>query len=178
MLLLHVLLVFALLTGSRFSIERVREPLSIVTTFFFDLAPPVGAAVPVAVATPLNVDSIAVAEPDVLIELEDVSLSLADMPGPGNAENAAPVLDSSLAIDARPFAVQAGLVGGDEATIVLMVEVLADGQPGAIAVERSGGTAEIDAAAIDYARSLRWVPGRVGGIATSMKVRFGVHLQS
>jgi len=44
-------------------------------------------------------------------------------------------------------------------TVVLAILVLEDGQVGDVQVSRSCGSADVDAAAIQYARALRWLPG-------------------
>jgi len=177
-LLLHVALVVALLSGARFSFQRTIDSVPIVAAFLDIAAQPDAIEVSVVdIDTTLKPEIIAVIEPVADIDVDEEPTPSASTGNSASALHSAPVLVPGLAIDPRPFAVQARLVGEQEAMIVLMIEVLADGHPGAIAVERSGGTGEIDTAAVDYARTLRWVPGRVGGIATTMTVRFGVHLK-
>jgi TonB family protein len=80
--------------------------------------------------------------------------------------------------DTKPFAVRAGLAAGQGATVVLRIEVKDDNELGRISVEVSGGSAEIDAAAIAYARSMSWVGAVINGNPVTMQVRYAVHLQT
>jgi hypothetical protein len=78
--------------------------------------------------------------------------------------------------ESRPFAVKAGLLLGQGATVVLRVEVLDDNEVGRIVVEVSGGSPEIDVAAIDYARAMPWIGAVVDGKPVPMEVRYAVRL--
>lgn len=80
--------------------------------------------------------------------------------------------------ESRPFAVKAGLLEGQGATVVLRVEVIDDNEAGRIVVEVSGGSPEIDAAAIAYARAMPWIGAVVDGKPVPMEVRYAVHLQA
>jgi TonB family protein len=117
------------------------------------------------------------------IELSLPDLALGDERGmdAGSAQGSAspfvaPRIDPETRIDIAPYAVRAGLAPGRAAAVVLMVEVLADGSVGNIAVERSTGDAAIDAAAMDYVRAASWIPGNLQGQPTAMRIRFAVTL--
>jgi TonB family protein len=61
-------------------------------------------------------------------------------------------------------------------TVVLAVLVLADGRVGDVQVTRSSGSAAADAAAIEYARMLRWIPGTKDHRPQAMRISFPVIL--
>jgi TonB family protein len=88
----------------------------------------------------------------------------------------APQLDPSVGIDAARYAARAGLTTGDAVTVVLAFEVLTDGSAGAITIVNSTGDSAIDAAAIDYARALKWIPGTVDRRARVMLIHFALTL--
>jgi TonB family protein len=74
------------------------------------------------------------------------------------------------------FAEEAGLTPGQSVTVVLVIEVLADGSTGSTNIAMSSGNSATDAIAIQYARSLRWIPGTRNRQALSMRIRFPVTL--
>jgi TonB family protein len=76
----------------------------------------------------------------------------------------------------RSFAKMAGLAAGDIATVVLGVEVLADGSVGEVSVIISSGNGAADVAAVGYVESMRWTPGSRDHHATEMKIRWPVTL--
>jgi TonB family protein len=80
--------------------------------------------------------------------------------------------------DPARFAASVGLVTGQTVTVVLVIEVLADGSTGSTDVLRSSGNSAVDAAAIEYAQSLHWVPGTRNHQALSMRIRFPVTFAS
>jgi TonB family protein len=91
--------------------------------------------------------------------------------------DSAPVLATELSPDEiKSLSQLAQLQPGEQFTVVLRIDVTSIGQPGSVAVEKSGGTVEIDAAAIAYAQRLIWIPGYRSGTATAMTVRMVVHL--
>lgn len=95
--------------------------------------------------------------------------------------NAAAVIVAPQLLDAHPpdvapFARQAGLLPGESAVVVLRVEVLPDGHVGQVKVDVSSGSRQVDEAAMAYAQTLAWVPGRLHGLETSTWVRQGVRL--
>jgi TonB family protein len=92
------------------------------------------------------------------------------------APESAPHLTGSQLTDTAAFAKRAGLAPGHPATVVLNIEVLVDGSVGTVEVVRSYGDVAVDAAAVEYARSLRWVPGTFHLQARSVRIRFPVTL--
>jgi TonB family protein len=91
---------------------------------------------------------------------------------------AAPSLRPDSGTNLAPFVAQAALRPGEGATVVLRIHVLPTGEPGDIEVDGSSGSNQVDQAAIDYARTLRWYSGRVGNDPEAMWIRWGVRLQA
>jgi protein TonB len=91
---------------------------------------------------------------------------------------AAPTLRPDNAVPMAPYTIQAALLPGEGATVVLRVEVLASGEPGRIDIDASGGSPQVDQAAIEYARQHRWYAGRVGEHPQAMWIRWGIRLQA
>jgi TonB family protein len=60
--------------------------------------------------------------------------------------------------------------------VVLRIEVLTSGSVGRVEVDVSGGSDPVDAAAIDYVRSLKWIGGRIDGQPENIWIRWGVRL--
>lgn len=96
----------------------------------------------------------------------------------GNAVSAAPSLIGQARNDMSDYVHRAALRHGEGATVVLRIEVLATGHPGRIVVDASSGRRQVDQAAIDYARTLRWNAGRTGGVPKDVWIRWGVRLQA
>jgi TonB family protein len=94
------------------------------------------------------------------------------------ATASAPRLTESCAraCDPSRFAESAGLSAGQSVTVVLVVQVQQDGSTGTTEVIRSSGNAAIDAAAVQYALTLRWVPGTRNRQATSIRIRLPITL--
>lgn len=74
------------------------------------------------------------------------------------APASAPRLSRFQTADVADFARRAKVVVGRPRTVVLAVRVGEDGGATAVEVARSCGDATVDAAAIDYALELRWIP--------------------
>lgn len=87
-----------------------------------------------------------------------------------------PQVDISLPVDPAPYAQSAGLHAGQSAAVLLVIDVLSDGTTGDVSVKITGGTAVIDAAAIAYARALRWIPAVLDGKSVKSRTLFGVNL--
>jgi hypothetical protein len=85
-----------------------------------------------------------------------------------------PQIDLACRVDKAAFSHLAGLAEGQRASTVLLVEVLEDGSAGAIVVKIGAGSAAVDAAAIGYARAVRWIPAMLDGKPVAMSVVFGV----
>ncbi|MEO8377728.1 MAG: energy transducer TonB, partial [Candidatus Sumerlaeota bacterium] len=101
-----------------------------------------------------------------------------DAPRNPGATVSAPSLRPDNAVSLSPFLAQAGLRIGEGATVILRIEVLPTGEPGAIAIDVSSGNFQVDQAAIGYARQQRWYAGREGDTPQSMWIRWGVRLQA
>lgn len=100
-----------------------------------------------------------------------------DGAGDTDAQYSAPVLITTVPPDAlRALAQRAGLRNPEQVTVLLRVQVLADGRAGDVVIEQSGGTVVIDAAAIEYTRMLTWISGRRAGEPAIFFIRLGVHL--
>lgn len=165
-LLAHGLLVIGLrlATTARASAELP------VTAAFFLVTPPVQFAAPPLVPT------VADTEPEVNLTLPLLPVEV-EASGASEAVHSAPVLATAVPSDIRGrLAQQAGLLAGQSVTVVVRVQVLPTGQAGVVAIEQSGGSALIDAAALEYVRLLSWIAGRRAGEATAMTIRMAVNL--
>jgi TonB family protein len=91
---------------------------------------------------------------------------------------ATPSLRPDNPVSLTPYIAQAALLPGEGATVVLKIEVLANGEPGRIDIDTTSGSRQVDQAAIDYARQQRWYAGRVGDVPQPMWIRWGVRLQA
>jgi TonB family protein len=94
------------------------------------------------------------------------------------AASTAPVLQDGARRDMEPYVKQAALLPGEGVTVVLRIEVLETGEPGRIEIDASSGSAQVDEAAIGYARTRHWYAGRTNGTPHPMWVRWGVRLQA
>ena len=112
-----------------------------------------------------------------LAVLTDNSLDLSTARNAGTTKSA-PTLKGGIPIDMTPYIAQAALLPGEGATVILRIEVLANGEPGQMAVDVSGGNRQVDRAAINYARQLRWFAGRANEAAEAMWIRWSVRLQA
>jgi TonB family protein len=88
----------------------------------------------------------------------------------------APQVDVQVFVDKKPFAAKAGLNSGKTALVVLALDITADGRVATVLVQKSAGNPNVDAAAVAYARSLRWTPGILKDRPSAMRVRFPVML--
>jgi TonB family protein len=88
----------------------------------------------------------------------------------------APHLARVQSVDPVVFAHRAHLAPGTALTVLLRLEVREDGFVGSADIVRSSGNAVADAAALDYALALRWVPGTNGGSPRTMRVDYPVTL--
>ena len=92
------------------------------------------------------------------------------------ATSSAPQLSRFQPVDPSTFARRAGLAQGQSASLVLTVEVLPDGRVGTVEITRSTGDPKVDAAAVAYARLLRFIPGTREHRAETMRVSISVTL--
>jgi TonB family protein len=99
---------------------------------------------------------------------------LSGVTGPASA----PRLSHFQTADVTTYARRAHVRAGHPITVVLIVTVLEDGRAGSVDVRRSSGNANIDAAAVDYALELRWIPGTRGQQPLPMRVLLPVVLST
>ncbi len=92
------------------------------------------------------------------------------------APSSAPQLSRFQPVDPASFARRAGLTAGQVASVLLTVEVLPNGRTGTVEVLRGFGNAMVDAAAVAYARQLRWTPGTQNYHAQPMRINLPVVL--
>jgi TonB family protein len=92
------------------------------------------------------------------------------------APSSAPQLSRFQAVTAASFARRAGLAAGQAVSVVLTVEIRTDGTVGTVEMPRGSGDSAIDAAAVAYARHLRWVPGTQDHRAQTMRINLPVTL--
>lgn len=74
------------------------------------------------------------------------------------------------------YSKRAGLRPGDVRTVVLSVQVLADGSVGDVAVAATSGDAGADQQAMAYVRTVTWMPGSIDRQASDMRIRYVVTL--
>lgn len=107
------------------------------------------------------------------VSFEDPNADLVPgITGPASA----PQPDPTVVVDPAPYALRAGLNTGEAVTVVLVVEVLVDGSAGQVIVVTGTGNSMIDAAAMEYARSLRWIPATINRRAKITRITFPVTL--
>jgi TonB family protein len=87
-----------------------------------------------------------------------------------------PRLVRSSVRDPAAYAERAGIRSGESARVVLAVNVTEQGVAGDISVSATSGSAQADAAAIEYARTLRWAPAQDKGRESSASIRLPVVL--
>ena len=115
-------------------------------------------------------------EPDLktlqLVRFEDSSSDISGVIG----STSSPQLARAQIVDPVLYARRAGLTSGHSVTVLLVVEVLADGSVGAVTLLRGTASPAIDTAALEYARLLRWTPGTVNHQARAMRISLPVTL--
>jgi TonB family protein len=92
------------------------------------------------------------------------------------ASSSAPQLSQFQPVNPATFARRAGLAAGQAASIVLTVEILPNGTVGSVEVSRGFGDPVVDAAAIAYARRLRWIPGTQNHHAQAIRINLPITL--
>ncbi|HWS69790.1 MAG TPA: energy transducer TonB [Steroidobacteraceae bacterium] len=85
-----------------------------------------------------------------------------------------PPVPTDTFVDTSPFVKQTGLQKGSGVTVVLRVEVRGSGEVARVAVEVSGGTPEVDQAAIAYVRAMKWIGGFKDDKPETLWIRWGV----
>lgn len=92
------------------------------------------------------------------------------------AAASAPRLRAIQTVDVTAFARRAGLMSGQSKTVVLVAVIGAEGEANQVDIARSCGDAAVDAASMDYALALRWIPATRERKPVSMRIRFPVTL--
>jgi TonB family protein len=87
-----------------------------------------------------------------------------------------PQIDPLSGPDVTRYSSRANLPAGRIATVLLTVSIDADGSVIDVEVVRSNGDESVNAAALDYARATRWIPGMVGGVPRPMQASLTVIL--
>jgi TonB family protein len=111
------------------------------------------------------VESIPVVVPDLQLEVTEEVLGLGRM-----------VAHPTARIDPAMIGAAAGLLAGEQATVVLRVEILPSGEVGQVVTELSSGSRAVDAAVEEYVRTLNWVAGRADGRPEAQWIRWGIQL--
>ena len=88
----------------------------------------------------------------------------------------APKLSRFQSVAIERAATLAGIPTGHSETVIVVVEVLPDGLVGGVEIAGSSGNQKADAAAVDYALQLRWIPGTRDHVPQRMRVRLPITL--
>jgi TonB family protein len=110
---------------------------------------------------------------DPRIELDTPEMPMDAIPKP---QIEAPKIDPEMRLCIAPFASRAELPNGEIATVLLMLQVAADGSVISADVVRGSDNEVTNAAAIDYARATRWIPGAIDGEPRAMQASLMVIL--
>jgi TonB family protein len=113
--------------------------------------------------------------PNVLQAVQWISDDWGDISGV-TAAASAPELSRFQPVDPAVFARRARLQAGESVSVVVTVEVLADGRSGAVELTRESANPVANQAALAYARELRWTPGTRDHHAETMRVSIPVTL--
>lgn len=87
-----------------------------------------------------------------------------------------PRVDPTSTLDLESYSARISLPQGQIATVVVLVDVAEDGRVTHALVVRSTGSAAANAAALEYARGLNWIPGRIAGEPRPMQASLTVTL--
>jgi TonB family protein len=107
-----------------------------------------------------------------------VLLAVPDLPADSMPEPAieVPRIDPDHVVESAPFAGRAHLRDGAVATVLLALQIAADGSVLSARIVRSDGDESVNTAAVDYARATRWIPGSIDGAAQPMEASLTVIL--
>lgn len=134
---------------------------------------------PPVTAAPAGAESAAIPSEPVLtppaIEiLEPPATDDADTVLPTSNEFRPPTLQPQRGPTVAHLAANAGMVVRKSSRVILTVDVTAGGTAGEVKIVVSSGDAKLDTVAVEYARTLRWLPALVQGRETSMSIRLPV----
>jgi TonB family protein len=115
---------------------------------------------------PVILQAVELTPPDTLPAVNEVV--------PGEARLEPPRMDARASPDFTAYSKGARLAAGEIATVVILVDVDSRGRVTRAIVVRSTGGAEVDEAALAYARETRWIPGHIAGAPSSMQASLTV----
>jgi TonB family protein len=87
-----------------------------------------------------------------------------------------PRIDGDAHVYIAPYTARAQLAHGEVATVILLLQIAADGSVISAELVRSNGKEAANAAAMEYARATRWIPGLVDGEPRAMQASLTVIL--
>jgi TonB family protein len=87
-----------------------------------------------------------------------------------------PMIDPDMRLDVSSYSARAALPAGAVATVILLLGIGPDGSVTSAEVIRSNAADAANEAAIDYAKSTQWKPGRVDGEPRAMQASLTVIL--
>lgn len=125
--------------------------------------------------TPIALPVQAISALSVRLDVLPAPITKADATPETRASHFQPAsIDSTRPI--KPFSANRGELyrARPSATIILLIEVRADGSVGDVEVKASSGNSQIDAAAVAYVGNLRWKPALREGSATTMRILYSV----
>ncbi len=134
---------------------------------------------------PRGVDTVPL--PDIKLAIPSLDTDALDVVNFDDSDNeegvvvgsaSAPRLSRLQTVSSAAFARNAGVVPGHPATVVLAILISEEGRVNDARVARSCGNAAIDAAAVDYALTLRWIPGTQNHQPQAMRITFPVILSA
>jgi TonB family protein len=91
-------------------------------------------------------------------------------------QSESPRIDPDVQLHTAAFASRAQLRPGEVATVILLLQIGADGTVLSAEVVRGNGSEAASEAALDYARATRWIPGTVDGEPRAMQASLTVIL--
>ncbi len=143
----------------------------LMTATFFDAEQSPDVEPPVSIAVPLLESPIALAEPG---SFDLPVIELAEVETRETSEFRPPRLKEAMRASPEEFVADAGIAVARMVRVILTVTVTEQGEAGDVSVVVASGIAELDSAAIAYARTLRWQPALVRGRESSMSIRLPV----
>ncbi len=87
-----------------------------------------------------------------------------------------PKIDPGFAPDMSIYSKRANLAPGATATVMLLLDIAADGSVITAQLVRGSVDAEVNDAAIEYAQATHWIPGTVDGVPRIMQASLTVIL--
>lgn len=88
----------------------------------------------------------------------------------------APRIQPGMLVNQLPFKERAPWLAGQRTRVVLIVDVAVDGSATDVEVETSTGDPNVDAIAVAYAQTLRWIPATINGQAALVRTRLVVSM--